>query len=286
MRLELAWTVIPLLITMVMFVWGAKLYIVQSRAPANAMEIHVIGKQWMWKVEHPDGRREINSLTVPAGRPVKLIMTSQDVIHSFGIPAFRITQDVIPGRYSYEWFEATEPGEYHLFCREYCGTQHSGMIGTVRVLKPADYKKWVEGRPDGTETPEQAGEKLFTKLSCAQCHSQRGPSLAGVYGSDVQVILPDGRETTVKADYEYLRESIRYPRAKIVKGYPPDLMPSSYIDLTEEQVMELIAHIKTLGAGSRPGEGSGLIDPGSKMQEQEHRPPVLSTGESGNTGQR
>lgn len=279
--LEVTWTAIPLLIVTVIFVWGASLYVEQSQPPPEAMEIHVLGKQWMWKIQHPDGRREMNELTVPAGRPVKLVMTSQDVIHSFGIPAFRITQDVLPGRYSYEWFEADRPGEYHLFCREYCGTQHSGMVGTVHVLKPADYERWLAGGPGDVETPAAAGERLFQQFFCAQCHGQRGPTLAGVYGGRV-VVLTAGGEQTVTADENYLRESILAPRAKIVKGFPGELMPTYQGQLSEEQLGQLIAYIKSLGVGTRPGEGvGGRMDAGSKMQEQNPPSPQLETGQSG-----
>jgi cytochrome c oxidase subunit 2 len=265
-RLELLWTVVPLILTMIMFVWAARVFVAQSRVPDGAMEIHVIGKQWMWKIQHPDGRREIDELTVPTGRPIKLVMTSQDVIHSFFIPAFRIKQDVVPGRYNYEWFEATKPGVYHLFCAEYCGAQHSGMIGRVVVLKPADYQRWLAGAPEGEEAPEVAGGKLFAQYSCNTCHGSRAPTMAGLYGSQVQVLVGD-REQTVTADEDYLRESIYYPRAKIVKGFAPELMPSYQGQLSEEQLMQIIAYIKSLGAGATPGAGGQRMDPGTKMQE-------------------
>jgi len=283
LALEVAWTLIPLLIVMVLFVWGARLFVEQSRPPAGAMEIHVIGRQWMWKVQHPDGRREINQLTVPVGRPVKLLMTSEDVVHSFGIPAFRITQDVMPGRYSFEWFEPTRVGEYHLFCREYCGTQHSGMIGTIRVLKQSDYDAWLAGRPADAVTPVQAGAALFQQFSCSTCHGINAPTLAGVYNTKVDVLLSNGTQQTVTADDDYLRESILYPRAKIVKGFPPGLMPTYQGQISEEQLVALVEYIKSMRPG---GPVERELQPGQRMQEQSPRPADLSTGQSGNTQQR
>lgn len=264
-KLELAWTIVPLLISVVMFVWGAKLAIANSKAPENALEIHVIGKQWMWHAQHANGRREINELTVPVGRPVKLTMQSQDVIHSFFIPAFRAKQDVLPGRYSYLWFEPKEPGEYHLFCAEYCGLQHSGMIGKVRVLPQQDYERWLAMSPAGEESMQVAGAKLFAQYGCATCHSQQGPSLAGLYGSErtVWANTPD-KESKVVADDNYLRESILYSKAKIVKGYSPALMPTYQGLLTEENVSQLIAYIKTLGKDVPLGND---MTPGGRMQE-------------------
>jgi cytochrome c oxidase subunit 2 len=175
--LELMWTIIPFFIAMGMFGWGAKVFFDLYRVPAGAMEVFVVGKQWMWKVQHAGGQREINELHVPLGRPVKLIMGSEDVIHSFYIPAFRVKADVIPGRYNTLWFQATKPGRYHLFCAEYCGTKHSGMIGSVVVLEQADYQVWLSGGPV-SDSPVAAGEKLFQSLACNTCHMPggRGPS--------------------------------------------------------------------------------------------------------------
>jgi cytochrome c oxidase subunit 2 len=244
--LEIVWSVVPLVIVMVMFGWGASLYFRNSRAPEGAIEIYVVGKQWMWKLQHPEGQREINELHVPVGRPVKLIMTSQDVIHSFYIPAFRIKNDVLPNRYSTAWFEATQTGEYHLFCAEYCGNQHSGMVGKVIVMEPADYEQWLGGGPEG-ESLSVAGERLFQRLGCANCHSPeargrtRGPLLVGLFGKPVP--LQDGRIVT--ADETYLRESILNPRAKVVAGYAPE-MPTFQGQVTEENLLELIAYIKSL----------------------------------------
>ena len=275
--LEVAWSVIPFGIVMVIFVWGTKLYVEEYQAPAGAMEVHVIGKQWMWKIQHPDGRREINQLTVPVGVPVKLIMTSQDVIHDFGMPAFRVKQDVVPGRYSYVWFQATKVGDYHLFCQEYCGTQHSGMIGTIRVLKAADYQAWLRGLPAGTASEREAGRAIYQQFACYKCHGVNAPTLAGLYGKDEDVVLADGTGRRVKADDEYLRESILYPRAKIVKGFRADLMPTYQGQMTEEQLAALLLFIKTAG----PGDLTTPQDPGTKMQEQQPASPDLSTYQSG-----
>jgi cytochrome c oxidase subunit II len=242
--LEVVWIVIPLVLVMVMFAWGAALYVSNNRPPANAMEINVVGKQWMWKIQHPDGQREIDELHVPTGKPVRLVMTSQDVIHDFFIPAFRVKMDVVPGKYTSEWFEATKKGEYHIFCSQYCGTLHAQMIGKVVVMDPADYQAWLAGSING-DTPAMAGQKLFQQYSCVNCHSQQAPTMANLYGSDVKV-YEDGVLKTVKADEDYLRESILQPNKKIVQGYQP-LMPNFEGTLTEEQIFDLIAYIKTLG---------------------------------------
>jgi cytochrome c oxidase subunit 2 len=246
-KLEITWTVIPLLITLVMFTWGAKLMIHMERPPAGAMDINVVAKQWMWKVEHPQGRREINELHIPTGVPIRLLMTSQDVVHSFYVPAFRIKQDVLPGRYTTEWFQGTMTGEYHLFCAEYCGTGHSAMIGKIIVMEPADYQAWLSGTGHDTATilPDEpmrsTGQRLFAQYGCQLCHGQRGPTMAGLFGRRVQ--LSDG--SSVIADENYLRESILSPSAKLVAGFPP-IMPTYQGQLSEEQVMQLIEYIKSL----------------------------------------
>jgi cytochrome c oxidase subunit 2 len=228
---------------MAIFVWGAVVYFKERTPPADSTEVYVVAKQWMWKVEHAEGQREINELHVPVGRDVKLIMTSQDVIHSFYIPAFRIKQDVLPGRYTVEWFRATKSGVYHLFCAEYCGTQHSGMVGSIIVQEPAEYEAWING---GSTGPLSAnGEKIFAELGCATCHRSdtqgRGPNLEGVFGKPVQ--LEDGR--TVTADENYLRECILDPGAKRVKGFQP-IMPTFQGLVSEEQVNALVAYIKSI----------------------------------------
>jgi cytochrome c oxidase subunit 2 len=243
--LELTWSTIPFLVFMVIFAWGAVVYFKERTPPADATEVYVVAKQWMWKLEHAEGQREINELHVPVGRDVKMIMTSQDVIHSFFIPAFRIKQDVLPGRYTVAWFRATKPGTYHLFCAEYCGTQHSGMVGDIVVLPPAQYETWMNG---GSTGPLSAtGEKVFAELGCATCHRSdtqgRGPNLHGVFGKPVQ--LEDGR--TVAADENYLRECILDPGAKRVKGFQP-IMPTFQGLVSEEQVNALVAYIKSIAA--------------------------------------
>ena len=271
---EVAWTVIPFLAFMGMYAFGAKLYFDIERPPDNAIPVYVIGKQWMWKLQHPGGQREINELHVPVGQPVKLTMTSQDVIHSFFVPAFRIKQDVLPGRYTSIWFEATKPGKYHLFCAEYCGTKHSGMIGWIYALEPHDYQTWL--RDGGAEGSLAAtGEKLFHQYACANCHhfDNQGhcPDLRNLYGKPVQ--LADGN--TVIADDSYLRESMLDPRAKVVNGFQP-IMPTFHGQLSEEQVIELIAFIRSIGpqthveeqssSGSVPagfGSQKGIAGPGA-----------------------
>src|SRR5580658_10120161 len=248
--LELTWSIIPLCVFMVFFAWGALVFFKQRTPPRDAAEVYVVAKQWMWKLEHAEGQREINELHVPVGRDIKLIMTSQDVIHSFYVPAFRMKQDVLPGRYTVEWFRATKPGVYHLFCAEYCGTQHSGMVGDIVVQEPAQYQAWING---GSTGPLSAtGEKVFSELGCVTCHRSdtqgRGPNLQGVFGKPVQ--LEDGR--TVTADENYLRECILDPGAKRVKGFQP-LMPTFQGLVTEEQVNALVAYIKSISL-SKPGE--------------------------------
>jgi cytochrome c oxidase subunit II len=242
--LELVWTVIPLLITLVIFVWGAGLYFAMSRPPDDSLDIYVVGKQWMWKFQHLDGQREINELHVPAGRNIRLIATSEDVIHSWFVPAFRIKADVIPGRYVNLWFQATKPGRYHLFCAEYCGTKHSGMTGEVVVMKPRDYETWLSGGENGGSLAS-AGERLFVDLACNTCHrpdSQgRGPVLDGLIGKTVT--LQSGQ--TIVADEAYVRESILNPSAKITSGYQP-IMPTFQGLVTEEQVLQIIEYMKSL----------------------------------------
>jgi cytochrome c oxidase subunit 2 len=251
LALELLWTFIPLGITMVMFVWGAQVFLHLTRAPRGAMEIHIVGKQWMWKALHSNGAREINELHVPIGRPVRLIMGSEDVIHSFFIPDFRVKADVVPGRYNHMWFTASKPGKYHIFCTQYCGTKHSAMIGTVTAMEPADYQKWLSGGA-ASGTMAENGAKLFSDLSCNTCHldtSQgRGPVLKGLYGKQV---LVQGQQPTTFDD-AYIRESILNPNAKIVSGFQP-LMPTFQGLVTEEQLLQLIAYIKSLSDASTTG---------------------------------
>ncbi len=248
--LEVIWTAIPLLIAMVMFVWGTSVYFALAKPPAQAMEVYVIGKRWMWKAQHLTGHREINQLHVPVGTPVKLLISSEDVIHSYYIPAFRQKMDAVPGKTTTMWFEASKPGTYQLFCAEYCGTQHSGMIGKVVAMEPREYQQWLAGgAPAGTLT--STGEQQFATLGCATCHAAdgkgRGPSLVGIAGK--AQAMANG--TSVIADEAYLRESILNPTAKMVQGYPP-LMPTYQGQISEEGLASLIAYIKSLGA-SAPG---------------------------------
>jgi cytochrome c oxidase subunit II len=242
--LEITWSIIPFCVFMAFFGWGAIIYFQERTPPKNSAEVYIVAKQWMWKFEHMEGQREINELHVPVGRDVKVIMTSQDVIHSFFVPAFRIKQDVLPGRYTVAWFHATKPGTYHLFCAEYCGTLHSGMIGWVVVMEPKDYQAWMGG--GGNQPLAVTGEKLFTELGCVTCHRSdtqgRGPSLVGAYGKPV--MLEDGR--TLTADENYIRESIVDPGAKIVKGFKP-VMPTFQGQISDEQLNALVAYVKSLG---------------------------------------
>ncbi len=244
-KLETVWTVIPFVIAMTMFGWGATIYFEQYKPPENAMEVYVVGKQWMWKLQHATGQREINELHVPVGRKVKLIMTSEDVIHDVFIPAFRTKADAVPGRYTTLWFEATKTGTYHLFCAEYCGMNHSGMTGSVIVMEPRDFDNWLSGNI-GSTTPAAAGQQLYQTLGCASCHGAngeggRGPTLAGVFGK--QTPLASGG--TVVADEAYLRESILTPQAKLVAGFGP-IMPTFQGQVSEDQLVQLLAFIKSL----------------------------------------
>jgi cytochrome c oxidase subunit 2 len=246
--LELTWSIIPFGLFMVIFLWGAVVYFRSRTPPRDSTEVYVVAKQWMWKLEHAEGQREINELHVPVGQDVKLIMTSQDVIHSFFVPAFRMKQDVLPGRYTMAWFRATKAGTYHLFCTQYCGTQHSGMIGSIVVMEPAQYEAWMSGASNGPLSA--TGEKLFAELGCATCHRMdtqgRGPNLLGVFGKPV--LLEDGR--TVVADENYIRESILDPGAKVVQGFKP-VMPTFQGLVSEEQLNALVAYVKSL---SKPME--------------------------------
>ncbi|MDY7091962.1 MAG: cytochrome c oxidase subunit II [Acidobacteriota bacterium] len=245
--LEITWSVIPLIISLFLFAWGVHVFLQLNRVPPDAVEYTAVGKQWMWKFKHPEGNREINDLHIPVNTKIVMKMTSEDVIHSFFVPAFRVKQDVLPGRYTTVWFEATKPGVYHLFCTEFCGAEHAQMIGKVYVMEQGDYEAWLGGREPGETVA--SGEELFQNLACITCHrgdsGSRGPLLAGLDGGEVQ--LADGR--TLQRDDEYLRESILNPRAKIVQGYDA-LMPSYQGQITEEQLMALIRYVKELNQTS------------------------------------
>jgi len=251
-KLEIAWSIIPFLVMLTFFWWGADIYFANASPPPNAMDVYAVGKQWMWKIQYPTGQREINELHVPVGRPVKVTLASEDVIHSFFVPAFRVKQDDVPGRYNSLWFTATKPGRYHLFCAEYCGTEHSGMVGWVTVMTEPDYENWLSTGGIGG-TMAQQGETLFGQYGCASCHlldqaGGRCPNLRGVYGSRIQ--LANG--STVLADDAYIRESILNPNAKIVAGFKQDVMPSFQGQISEEALLQLIVYIKSLAPVTSP----------------------------------
>ena len=246
-KLETLWTIIPFIIAMTMFGWGAQVYFEQYKPPANGVEVYVVAKQWMWKLQHATGQREINELHIPVGRKIKLIMTSEDVIHDFFVPAFRTKADVVPGKYTTLWFEATTPGTYHLFCAEYCGMNHSGMTGSVIVMEPREFDNWLSGNT-GSMTPATAGQQLFQTLGCVSCHGAngeggRGPTLAGIFGKMTQ--LQSGE--SVRVDEVYVRESILNPQAKIVAGFGP-IMPTFQGQISEDQLLQLVAYIKSMQA--------------------------------------
>jgi cytochrome c oxidase subunit 2 len=245
MVLETVWSVIPFIISMTIFLGGAIVYFNQYTIPRDAMEIYIVGKQWMWKAQHITGQREINELHVPVGQKIKLTMTTEDVLHDFSIPAFRTKADVVPGRYTYMWFEATKPGRYQLYCAEYCGLNHSGMVGWINVMEQRDFDNWLSGNATG-QTPVEIGKDLFeNKLGCASCHAgganQRGAKLEGIYGKEVKFV--GGGSAIVNDDY--LRNSILNPAAQVVEGYQP-IMPTFKGQVTEEQLNALVAYIKSL----------------------------------------
>src|SRR5271170_3323330 len=275
LRLEIAWSIIPFLVMLTFFWWGAKIFFLNATPPPDSMDVYSVGKQWMWKIQYPGGQREINELHVPTGRPVKITLASEDVIHSFFIPALRIKHDVVPGHYDTMWFTATRPGRYHLFCAEYCGTEHSGMVGWVTVMEPADYENWLAGN-GSSGTMAQQGERLFEQMGCSTCHlldrQGRCPILRGVYGSRVQ--LTDGR--TVVADDAYIRESILNPNAKIVAGYKPNVMPSFQGQISEEGILQLVVYIKSLGITNAPGAPTAALQPGAALLHPE-TPALLAT---------
>src|SRR5687768_16863268 len=244
--LEMTWTIVPTIIFIGIFVAGAWVFFRIQRVPANAIEVYATGRQWMWKFQHPSGQREINTLHVPVNRPIKITLASEDVIHSLWFPYFRVKNDVLPNRYRTMWFEATKTGKFHIFCAEYCGTQHSGMIGWVIVMEPTEYQRWLAGGAEGSLASQ--GEKLFAKYACNTCHMNeagaRGPVLAGIYNKTRP--LADGR--SVVADDNYIRESILNPAAKVAAGFAP-IMPAFQGQLNEEDLLRLLAYVKSVGAG-------------------------------------
>ena len=270
--LEATWTIIPLAIFLVTFVWGALLYFRIYNTPTNAMNIYIVGKQWMWKAEHPGGQHEINALHVPIGRPVQLTMISQDVFHSFSIPDFRVKREVIPGRYSTVWFQATEAGTYHLFCTQYCGTAHSAMIGQIIAMSPDDYTKWTQQSTSGMSLA-QNGERLFSSMGCNACHSgnaaARGPNLAGVYNSKLQ--LTNGSQVLVND--AYLRDAILNPSQHVTAGYAP-IMPTYQGQISEEGLIDLVEFIKNLDSNYRVKQT--LVTAQSDQAAPSTPPPVIT----------
>jgi len=267
--LELVWSVIPTVIAMVMFGWGASVFYHLRRPPDQAMQIYAVGKQWMWKFQHLEGQREINQLHVPAGRPVKITISSEDVLHSLYFPAFRTKMDAIPGRYTELWFEATTPGTYHMFCTEYCGTNHAGMIGSVTVLEPSAFQAWLQGGSQEGSLA-QRGARLFESLACNSCHLDtgrgHGPSLKDIVGKTET--LEDG--STVVVDDAYLRESILSSQAKIVRGFKP-LMPTFQGLISEENLVALIEHVKSMSPNATtaaPAASPASADPAAGKPEK------------------
>lgn len=250
LRLELIWTIAPIIIVIYLYYYSSRVYFRLSKPPEDTIEVYVMGKQWMWHLQHMGGQRENQELHVPVGRPVKLTIASQDVIHNFAIPAFRVKMDAIPGRYTTLWFEATKPGKYHIFCAEYCGTNHSRMVGWVYAMEPQDYQTWLESpRVDGS--PASEGRKLFQKLQCVSCHSNdslaQAPNLEEIYGQEVP--LKSGGKAYV--DESYLRRAILEPEAEIHAGFDP-IMPSFKGQVNENELMQLITYIRTLRRGETP----------------------------------
>jgi cytochrome c oxidase subunit 2 len=257
--LEIGWSLLPFVVSMAIFVWATMVFFHAVRPPDQTLEVYSTGKRWMWRFQHIDGQREINQLHVPVGRAVKVTFTSEDVLHDLYIPAFRVKADAIPGRYSSIWFKATKTGEYHLFCAEYCGTRHSGMIGTVYVMEPDEYQAWLSGG-GLTGSMSARGEQLFQQLACSTCHltdgTGRGPSLAGVFGSPVK--LSNGQ--TRQADESYVRESILTPQMRLVNGYQP-IMPTFQGLVNEDQLLSLIEYVKSLSGNRTAGQQVSAAPP-------------------------
>ncbi|MGO4707352.1 cytochrome c oxidase subunit II [Microvirga sp. 2MCAF38] len=268
-ELEIGWTVMTLFIAVFIFWWAASARLSALPPPPGALEIHVVARQWMWKTQHSNGAREINELHVPIDRPVRLVMTSQDAIHSFFVPAFRIKQDVLPGRYTETWFQADKLGSFHLLCAEYCGTEHSRMIGRIVVLRPEDYGRWLSVQPQSDDFARE-GEALFVATGCAGCHALsskvHAPKLTNLYGHVVQ--LSDGRSVT--ANDAYIRDSILQPNRDIVAGYEP-IMQSFAGILSDGEIQSLTAYIRSLSVtpgenAAAPGQRSPAMVPGGAIE--------------------
>ncbi len=272
-RMEWTWTIVPAIIFMGMFGWGAKTYFDVEEPPPDTIDIYVVAKQWMWKIEHPNGIREINTLHIPVGRPVRLTMISEDVIHDFFVPAFRTKQDVLPNRYMTIWFTATKPGKYHLFCAEYCGTKHSGMIGWVYAMNPHDYQVWLQ-QGAGEGSLASTGEKLFHQFGCANCHHYSGhgpgPDLHGLYGTTVQLSTGIRR----RADDTYIRECILGNKGGPVVGFT-GIMPNFQGQINEEQLLALVSYIKSMGPEAQVAEPSS---PGTTLEDYGRQPGIAGPG--------
>lgn len=268
--LETVWTGVPLGLVMIMFFWGASVYFDIMRPPEDAMEIYVSGRQWMWHLQHPGGQREINELHVPIGRPIKLILTSEDVIHDFYVPAFRVKMDAVPGKYTNLWFEATKTGSFHFFCAQYCGTEHSRMIGKVIAMEPAEYERWLSLSADRSLALQ--GRQLFQKLQCVTCHhpdaNNRAPILENLFGKRVE--LENG--TTVLADESYLRESVLYPAKKVRAGWRP-IMPSFTGQVSEDDLIRLVAFLKGLQTGGTPPRLESFPAPVAEEKKDDKKGP-------------
>lgn len=270
-KLELFWSATPLVTFLIFFVWGVIVWDETMNPPPDAPEIYVVGKQWMWKIQHPNGVREINELHLQVGKPVKIILTSEDVIHSFGVPAFRDKIDAVPGRYVSTWYQPTKPGRYHLFCDQLCGVGHSQMIGTVVVMEKEEFEAWMNGKRATTAGPTDGslawqGRQLFLKLQCSNCHyvGGRAPLLEGIWGKKVPI--KGGGTATVNESY--IAESIINPRAKIHEGwegimprYAGQLKDDSLGLSEQETLIRLIAFIKTLGPGQTPDRTESYTPP-------------------------
>ena len=269
-KLEWFWTISPLFFFLIMFVWGARVYLNAYSPARDAMRIYGVGKQWMWKFQHPNGQREINTLHVPRGRPVQLMMISQDVIHSFFVPEFRVHMDLLPNRYTSMSFTATRLGEYNLFCSEYCGTNHAGMRGKVTVMEPAEYEAWLSQKAEGSLALE--GRKIFLKYRCISCHSAKedaaAPVLENIFGHPVR--LTNGE--TVIADEEYIRRSVMEPDSQVVAGWQ-NIMPTFRGQITEEEVFQLIAYFRSLAKGETPDRVESYPPP-------QNTPPISTTEEA------
>ena len=273
--LESIWSIIPFIICLFIFAWGVKIYLEQYTIPNDAADIYVVGKQWMWKFQHPEGQREINEVHIPIGRKVRFVCASEDVIHSFYVPAFRMKEDVVPGpsRYSTVWCEPTMTGTFHIFCAEYCGTSHSAMIGTVTVMSDGDYQAWLSGGAAQGSMADR-GASLFQQFGCITCHKSDAtgqcPKLEGKYG--VEEMLEGGGKATV--DDGYIRESILSPMAKVVLGFKP-VMPSFQGQVSEEQIQQLIAYIKSIGPAPT-ATAAGAAKAGAAPVEK--APPIMMSG--------